>query len=220
MASAMSGTLQQLENHENWQTLYEILAEANPGDQNIQRELGKLSNNKDTYIKQLQAQWDARPQPMYTQADIKRLCSNYYARETENDIIDDLQERPTGKMSPRDWVIKDDNIWKGWDPELSEYFDLPIRFDAEIKFEKFYEQLVVSDRELGSCNLIWTIKKLIDRGGASCLSDANWIALWLQFSKKYMASAYATLSRYSDDLETLFKTLVTNINADEELSKL
>ena len=114
----------------------------------------ELSNNKDTYIKQLQAQWDARPQPLYTQADIKRLCSNYYAREVENDIIDDLQDRPTGKMSPRDWVIKDDMIWKGWDPELSEYFDLPIRFDAEIKFERFYEQLVVSDRESGSCNLL------------------------------------------------------------------
>ena len=79
---------------------------------------------------------------------------------------------------------------------------------------------MVSDRESGSCNLIWSVKKLIDRGGASCLSDANWIALWLQFSKKYMASAYSNLSRYSDNLEVLFKTLVTNINADEELSKL
>ena len=96
MASAMS-TIQQLENHENWQTLYKILAEVNPTDQNIQRELGKLSNNKDTYISQLQVQWDSRPQPLYTQADIKRLCFNFYARDADNDIIDELQERPSAK---------------------------------------------------------------------------------------------------------------------------
>ena len=35
-----------------------------------------------------------------------------------------------------------------------------------------------------------------------------------------MTSAYPTLSRYSDDLETLFQTLVSNINADEEVAKL
>ena len=35
-----------------------------------------------------------------------------------------------------------------------------------------------------------------------------------------MSSAYPTLSRYSDNLETLFWTLIANINADEEISKL
>ena len=54
---AMSNTLQQLENHENWQTIYKILAEAHPDRADIQAELGKLSNNKNTYVKQLQAQW-------------------------------------------------------------------------------------------------------------------------------------------------------------------
>merc|ERR1712002_136663 len=34
------------------------------------------------------------------------------------------------------------------------------------------------------------------------------------------STSYPTLSRYSDNLETLFVTLVTNINADEELGKL
>ena len=38
--------------------------------------------------------------------------------------------------------------------------------------------------------------------------------------KKYMVSAYSNLSRYSDNLEVLFRTLVTNINVDEELAKL
>ena len=62
MAASMS-TIQLLENHEQWQQLYKILAEANPANQSIQRELGKLSNNKDTYIAQLKLQLDSRPVP-------------------------------------------------------------------------------------------------------------------------------------------------------------
>merc|ERR1712105_327464 len=53
-----------------------------------------------------------------------------------------------------------------------------------------------------------------------CLSTENWISLWLQFSHKYMTSSYTTISRYSDDLERLFLTMVANVNADEEIGKL
>merc|ERR1712055_1206993 len=123
-------------------------------------------------------------------------------------------------MDSRSWVIKTDSVWRGWDPESSQYFEAPILFEGEIKFHQVYEQLVVSDKDSGSVNLIWTIKKLIKRGSDSCLSDENWIRLWLQFSQKYMSTSYPTVSRYSDNLETLFHTLVTNINADEELAKL
>ena len=123
-------------------------------------------------------------------------------------------------MESRNWIVKTDSVWRGWNPEDSEYFEAPIKFEGEIKFNQYYEQLVVSDKDSGSVNLIWTIKKLIKRGSDSCLSNENWISLWLQFSRKYMPSSYTTLSRYSDNLETLFLTLVTNINADEELGKL
>ena len=179
-------TIQLLENHEQWQTLYRILAAANPTDQAIQKELGKLSNNKDTYLSQLKVLWDARPIPLFTQADIKKLCSNYYARDQDNDIIDDLQNRTSARMSPRDWVVKEGNRWVGFDPEIGDYLQEPIRFDADLQFEKYYEALIISDKESGSCNLIWSIKKLIKEGGDNGLSDKNWISLWLQFSKKYM----------------------------------
>ena len=123
-------------------------------------------------------------------------------------------------MSSRDWVIKDANVWKGYDCEMGVYFTQPIQFDGDLQFDKYYEQLVVSDKDSMSCNLIWSIKKLIFRGGQCSLSTENWISLWLQFSKRYMTSAYSNLSRYSDDLETLFQEMVTNINVDEELSKI
>ena len=220
MLPATSNTLQQLENHENWQTIYRILAEAHPDRADIQAELSKLSNNKNTYVKQLQEQWADKPTPQYTEVDVRRLCSNYYSNRAENDIVDGLLGRTSCEMQPRDWIVRSEQNWLGWDALTSQYMELPIRFDGEIKFEKYYEQLVVSDKESGSCNLIWSIRKLIDKGGSACLSDSNWVALWLTFAKKYMTSAYPTLSRYSNDLETLFQTLISNINADEEVSKL
>ena len=119
-------TIQLLENHEQWQQLYKILAEANPANQSIQRELGKLSNNKDTYIAQLKLQWDTKPTPLFTQSDIKRMCSAHYTRDQEEDILDELQGRPTNKMNPRDWVVKDNNKWIGFDAEAGEYLEAPI----------------------------------------------------------------------------------------------
>ena len=217
---SVGNTIQQLENQENWKKLYEILAEAHPGRDDIQAELGKLSNNKNTYVKQLQTQWESKPTPLYTEADIKRINSAWYSNRTVNDVVGTLLDRATTEVHSRDWIIKSEQKWIAWDSENSEYMSLPIRFDGEIKFEKYYEQLIVSDRKSSSCNLIWSIRKLIDAGGAACLSDTNWISLWLTFAKKYMSSAYPTLSRYSDNLEVLFRTMISNINADEEISKL
>ena len=67
---SVGNTLQQLENQENWQKLYEILAKAHPGRDDVQAELGKLSNNKNTYVRQLQAQWESKPTPQYNEVDI------------------------------------------------------------------------------------------------------------------------------------------------------
>ena len=216
----MHSALHDLELSDNMQTLYKILLQTHPDNPEIQKELGKLTNNKDTYLRQIIDLWNNRAQATYTEIEIKRMCSAYYANENENAVVDSLQGREKCKMESRSWIVKTDSVWRGWNPEDSQYFEAPILFEGEIKFDRYYEQLVVSDKDSGSVNLIWTIKKLIKRGSDSCLSDENWISLWLQFSRKYMPTSYPTLSRYSDNLETLFVTLVTNINADEELGKL
>merc|ERR1712030_80253 len=131
---------------------------------------------------------------------IKQSCSAYYANEVENAVINDLQGRNTNKMESRNWVVKTDVKWIGWNPEESEYYTDPIMFEGEIKFNQVYEQLVVSDKDSGSCNLIWTIKKLIKRGSDSCLSTENWISLWLQFSRKYNEIQFSVLKQLSDPL--------------------
>ena len=213
-------TIQSIENHEQWSQLYKILAEAHPTNQSIQTELGKLANNRETHLSQLKTAWDSRPVPLYSQDDIKRLCTAFYARDPTEGVLDEMQERVIGHMNSRDWIIRDTAQWRGFDAENGTYHDNPIRFDGDLPFTKVYEPLVVWDKESGSCNLIWSIRKLIKEGGENALSSRNWIALWLHFSQKFMNSTYHNLSRYSDDLESLFTTLISNINVDEEVAKL
>ena len=213
-------TIQSIENHEQWSQLYKILHEAIPTNKSIKDELGKLANNRETHLSQLKTEWDSRPVPLYSQDDIKRLCTAFYARDQFEGVLDEMQDRFLGHMNSRDWIIRDTAQWRGFDAENGTYHDDPIRFDGDLPFTKVYEPLVVWDKESGSTNLIWSIRKLIKEGGKNALSSRNWIALWLHFSQKFMNSTYHNLSRYSDDLESLFTTLISNINVDEEVAKL
>ena len=110
----MPSTLHDLELSDNMQTLYKILLKTYPDNEEIQKELGKLTNNKDTYIKQLITQWNSRSQPLYTEIDIKKLCSSYYANDQDNAVVDGLQSRTKCKMDSRSWVIKTDSLSSSW----------------------------------------------------------------------------------------------------------
>ena len=68
----MHSALHDLELSDNMQTLYKILLKTHPDNEEIQKELGKLTNNKDTYINQLITQWNGRSQSLYTEIDIKK----------------------------------------------------------------------------------------------------------------------------------------------------
>ena len=63
----MNSALHEMELLDNMQTLYKILLETHPDNEKIQKELGKLTNNKDTYLRQIIDLWDKRTQPTYTE---------------------------------------------------------------------------------------------------------------------------------------------------------
>ena len=92
---------------------------------------------------QLKLAWDSRPVPLYGQADIKRLCSAFYARDQADNVLDELQERVMSKMDGRDWIIKDTAQWRGYDAENGNYHEKPIRFDGDLPFSKVYQPLIV-----------------------------------------------------------------------------
>ena len=53
-----------------------------------------------------------------------------------------------------------------------------------------------------------------------CLSDANWSILFLSFRQLHMQNDHQNLSKYSDEVDTLFEQIVASVNADSEIAKL
>ena len=197
----MNSTIQNLETNENLETVLNLLSQIAP-------------------IQQLQDLWNERPFPTHTEVDILQLCSKHYADELNNSITDRLQGRSTFRMDPEFWIVKNNHRWHGWNPETSSYFVQPILFEGDINFSKNFEPLIVCDKESGSINWIWTIKNFIKWGGAMMLSDNNWISLFLTLAKTHMPNDFPRVARFSDDLESLFNTLVASINGDLEIAKL
>ena len=103
-----SSALRDMEMQDNMQKIFELMLETNPANEKVQTELAKLSNNKDTHLQQIIDLWHGRRLHLYTELDIKRSCSAYYANELENAVVNDLQGRTTNKMESRNWVIKTD----------------------------------------------------------------------------------------------------------------
>merc|ERR1712208_103761 len=112
-----SSALRDMEMMDNMQKIFELMLETNPANEKVQKELGKLTNNKDTHLRQIIDLWHGRRLHTYTELDIKQICSTFYANEIENAVINDLQGRETCKMESRNWVVKTDSIWRGWNPE-------------------------------------------------------------------------------------------------------
>ena len=217
---AFNSTIQNLEIADNLETVLTLLQDIAPTNQKVTDQLGKISKNRNTYITQLQDKWHARTRPTHCEMDIKTLNTLFYASKEDNKMIADINGRPQTEMNSRDWIIKSADKWIGWDGETSQYLTLPILFEGPLDFRRNFEHLVISDRESGSINLIWTIQKILEKGISMSLSNENWISCFLHLAKIYIPTSYQSLSRYSDDLEGLFVTLVAGVNADHEISKI
>ena len=48
-----SAAFHQMEMMENMQTMFKVLLETNPANETVQKELGRLTNNKDTHLKHI-----------------------------------------------------------------------------------------------------------------------------------------------------------------------
>ena len=201
---SFNNTIQNLEINDNLETVLTLLQDVAPTNQKVKDQLGKISKNRNTFITQLQDKWQSRTRPTHNEMDIKTLNTQFYADEELNKIIADTNGRTQNKMNSRDWIIKGADKWLGWDAETSQYLPLPILFEGPLDFKRNFENLVVSDRESGSINLIWTISKILDKGINMGLSDDNWISCFLHLAKNYLPNNYQALSRYSANLEGLF----------------
>ena len=82
-------------------------------------------------------------------------------------------------VDPRNWVVKSENAWHGWDCETGIYYSEPLLFEGAVNYQKIFEPLTISNKESGSINLIWTLTKFISQGSRMGLSQENWVTVWL-----------------------------------------
>ena len=216
---SFNSTLANLETSENLEVILNLLTDIAPGNKAVQREVEKISKSTQTQIRQLTVTWESRRRPLWSEIALREENARY-AAEIGNEIIKQALALPLCNVESRSFIIKSSTVWRGFMLEISSYLPDPLIFEGEINFVKIFEPLVIVDRESQAVNLIWSIQKIIRKGEEMGLSDHLWIQLFLTFVKSYLPTAFQAVSRYSDNLDCLFNTLVANVNSAHEISKL
>ena len=103
----MNSTIANLETNENLKTVLNLISQIAPGNENVAREFGKISKNKDTFIQQLQDLWNSCPFPTHTEVGIRKLCREHYSDELGNNLMDRLQGRTSrpGNNCPQTKIL-------------------------------------------------------------------------------------------------------------------
>ena len=215
-----STLLQSIEAKEQLENILVAINKALPNQEPILKELSKYSQSKDQFIKRLQQQWYQRDLPVFTELQIRQMNSAYYSEKAKKQVSNGLQGKEMIDMDSRHWIVKSESEWKGWNASDSVYYDTPLLFEGDIKYEKNFQPLVVCDQASNSVNLILSLTKLIKKGAEMCLSDSNWVNLFLTFARNHMPNDHQTLSKYSDSIDTLFEQIVGSCNADAEIGKI
>ena len=215
-----SSLLQGIEAKERIEKVLEAINKAFPDQKPIQDELSKYSQSKDTFIKQLQEMWQKREMPIFTELKIRQINSKFYSDKARKQIASRLHGQELVEMPSREWVIKTETSWKGWNASESKYYETPILFEGDIGYDKNFAPLVVCDPASKSVNLIVSLEKIVKRGSSMCLSEGNWSTLFLTFARNHMPNDHQSLSQYSDDPDMLFEQLVASVNSESEIAKI
>ena len=215
----MDGAIFQQETNQKLRLVYDYLLRADPTNTDLKHQSEKLGVDKNRYCEKIVKQWEQRVQPIHTEYSIRELNSAYLASIDAHQASDILTNRTTSSLGQRDWVIKNSSNWVGYSLEDGSYLQQKILFQGKLNFEESYAALCVTEPESQSCNLLWSLQRLIKAGSDNCLSNEAWVCLFLNFCKKHMPSSYTTLSRYSDDADRLVRQLISHVNPDLEVNR-
>ena len=109
-----SNILQNIETKEQLDHILEVIKDALPEKENIQREFSKYTRFKDHFIKKLQKEWYGREMPNYTELQVRQMNSAHYSDKAKKTVVNDMQGRETIDMDQKSWVIKSAEKWSGW----------------------------------------------------------------------------------------------------------
>ena len=131
----MNNPLLDFKRNRQFQGLVDVLAECLPDNANLQEKLSDLTSSKGSYIKQLVAKWDQRMQPDYTELDIRQLNIQYLARQDLAQVNLEVRDENISTISSKDWILKERDIWRGYNPESGNYFQKPIGFGSKLDWD-------------------------------------------------------------------------------------
>ena len=104
--------------------------------------------------------WHQREMSVFTELEIRQMNSTYYSDKARKQVSSKLHGQDLVEMPSRDWVIKTETAWKGWNASESNYYETPILFEGDIGYEKNFAPLVVCDPASKSVNLIISLERL------------------------------------------------------------
>ena len=217
----MNDTIAQLQSNRKFDKLLDLFQEIAPQNKSVQKQISILSNSKNNYIRQLQQKWNQIQPPKFTELEIRELCTSYYEtleHSNEERMMQGLSR--IALVDSKNWVVKSETAWYGWDCETARYYSEPLLFEGSVNFNKLFEPLIISDKESNPINLIWTSDKFLIKGTEMGLSSNNWIMVWLNLAKSYLPNDFQSLSRYSSEVDKLFFQLTASLNSENETSKL
>lgn len=214
---SFNSTLSNLETAENLETVLKLLSEVAPQNLNVQREVEKISKSTTTQINQLTKRWESRKQPFWSEISLRELNSQYLAEQKQNTVIKQSLGLPLCDVEARNFIVKSNSVWRGFQLETGTYLSDPLVFEGSLDFARNFEPLVVVDRDSQAVNLIWSIQKLICKGEEMGLSNNLYVQLFLTFCKNFIPTSFQAVSRYSDNLDGLFTTMVSNVNSLHEV---
>jgi hypothetical protein len=217
----MNTTIQQLQANQKFEKLLNLFEEIAPDNEKVQKQISLLSNSKGNYIKKLQSMWHSIQTPKFTELEIREICQGYFMdleRTNELRLVQGLDK--IAIVDSRNWVVKSEQTWSGWNCESGSYYTEPLLFQGAVNYKKIFEPLTIADKQSGSINLIWTLQKFLKVGSKMGLSHDNWVSVWLTLAKDHMPNDFQALSRNSDNADALFIQLTASINSDNEISKI
>ena len=217
----MNNTIQQLQANLKFEKLLTLIGELAPGNKNVQDEISTLSNSKKNFIEKLQTKWKSIKTPNFTELEIREICQSYYENlehSNEMRMVQGLDR--VAIVDSRNWIVKSEQNWFGWDCEKSRYYTEPLLYEGIVNYGKQFDPLIVTNKDSGSLNMIWTLEKFIEKGGQMGLSHDNWCLVWLTLAKHHMQNDFSSLSRYSNDADGLFLQMTLSVNSESEIAKI
>ena len=131
----LNNPLLDFKRNRRFQSLIDVLQEAIPENALLQNKLSDLTSSKGSYIKQLIKECEGRVTPNYNEEEIRQMNIDHIGDQDEQGTNMELRQEHRAVVSTKDWILKERDKWKGYNPIKGKYELKPIKFGGKLDFE-------------------------------------------------------------------------------------